>query len=74
MLDFSGDFGMQCLIDRQKLTEISEEHTASIFRLEGFEPRSAHMGFVVDSGALGQVFYEYFGFPFQFSFHRLLAK
>jgi hypothetical protein len=30
------------------------------------------MGFVVDKVALGQVFPEYFGFPCQFSFHRLL--
>jgi hypothetical protein len=30
------------------------------------------MGFVVDKVALGQVFSEYFGFPCQFSFHRLL--
>jgi hypothetical protein len=30
------------------------------------------MGFVVDKVALGQVFSEYFGFPLQFSFHRLL--
>jgi hypothetical protein len=38
----------------------------------GFDPRSGHMGFVVDKVALGQVFFEYFGFPCQFSFHRLL--
>jgi hypothetical protein len=30
------------------------------------------MGFVVDKVALGQVYSEYLGFPFQFSFHRLL--
>jgi hypothetical protein len=30
------------------------------------------MGFVVDKVALGQVLREYFGFPCQFSFHRLL--
>jgi hypothetical protein len=30
------------------------------------------VGFVVDKVALGQVFFEYFGFPCQFSFHRLL--
>jgi hypothetical protein len=30
------------------------------------------VGFVVDKGALWQVFSEYFGFPYQFSFHRLL--
>jgi hypothetical protein len=30
------------------------------------------VGFAVDKVALGQVFSEYFGFPCQFSFHRLL--
>jgi hypothetical protein len=34
--------------------------------------RSGHVGFVVDKVALGQVFSEYFGFPCQFLFHRLL--
>jgi hypothetical protein len=29
------------------------------------------VGFVVDEVALGQVLSEYFGFPCQFSFHRL---
>jgi hypothetical protein len=38
----------------------------------GFEPRSGHVAFVVDSVVLGQVFSEYFGVPCQFSFHRLL--
>jgi hypothetical protein len=33
---------------------------------------SGHVGFVLDKVALGQVFSEYFGFPCQFSFHRLL--
>jgi hypothetical protein len=32
---------------------------------------SGHVGFVVDKTAMGQVFFEYFGFPYQ-SFHRLL--
>jgi hypothetical protein len=41
-------------------------------RRPGFEPRSGHVGFVVDRVALGQVSSEYFGFPCQFSFHRLL--
>jgi hypothetical protein len=41
-------------------------------RLPRFEPRSGHMGFVVDKVALRQVFSDYFGFPCQFSFHRLL--
>jgi hypothetical protein len=30
------------------------------------------VGFVVDKTELGQVFSDYFGFPFQFSFHLLL--
>jgi hypothetical protein len=41
-------------------------------RRPGFLPRSGHVGFLVDIIALEQVFYEYFGFPCQFSFHRLL--
>jgi hypothetical protein len=40
-------------------------------RRPGFDSRSGHMGFV-DKVALGQVFSEYFRFPRQFSFHRLL--
>jgi hypothetical protein len=36
------------------------------------EPTSGNVGFVVDKVALGQVFSEYFGFPCQFLFHRLL--
>jgi hypothetical protein len=38
----------------------------------GFDPRSGHVGFLVDKVTLRQVFSEYFGFPCQFSFHRLL--
>jgi hypothetical protein len=41
-------------------------------RRPGFEPRPVHVGFVVDKVVLRQVFSEYFGFPCQFSFHRLL--
>jgi hypothetical protein len=36
-----------------------------------FEPLSDHVKFVVDKLALGQVFSEYFGVPWQ-SFHRIL--
>jgi hypothetical protein len=32
----------------------------------------SHVGFVVDKVALGQVFSEYFGFPYQSSFHQFL--
>jgi hypothetical protein len=39
--------------------------------MAGFEPRSGHVGFMVDEVALGQVFSEYFGFPCEFSFHQL---
>jgi hypothetical protein len=45
---------------------------ASQPRRPRFEPRSGHVGFVVDKVKLGQVFSECFGFPCQFSFHRLL--
>jgi hypothetical protein len=41
-------------------------------RRPGFEPRSGHVEFVVDKVAVGQVFSEYFGFPCQLTFHRLL--
>jgi hypothetical protein len=41
-------------------------------RRPGFEPRSSRVGFVMDKVALGQVFSKLFGFPCQFSFHRLL--
>jgi hypothetical protein len=41
-------------------------------RRPGFEPRSSHVGFVVDKVGLRQVFSEFFCFPCQFSFHRLL--
>jgi hypothetical protein len=42
-------------------------------RRPGFEPRLGHVGFVAaDKVALGQVFSEYFSFPCQFSFHRVL--
>jgi hypothetical protein len=34
--------------------------------------RSDRVGFVVDKMSMGQVFSEYFGFPRQFLFHRLL--
>jgi Zn-dependent M28 family amino/carboxypeptidase len=40
--------------------------------LPRFDPRSGHVGFVVDKVALGQVFSEYFGFPCRSSFHQLL--
>jgi hypothetical protein len=34
-------------------------------------PQSRSLGFVVGKVALEHVFSEYFGFPYQFSFHRL---
>jgi hypothetical protein len=36
------------------------------------DPRSGHVGFVMDTDALGQVSSEYFDFPCQFLFPRLL--
>jgi hypothetical protein len=41
-------------------------------RRPGVEPRSGHVGFVVDKVVPRQVFTEYCDFPCQFSFHRLL--
>jgi hypothetical protein len=41
-------------------------------RRPGFELGSGQIGFVVDKVALGQVFSEYFGFPFQSLFHQIL--
>jgi hypothetical protein len=38
----------------------------------GFEPSWNHVGFVVDKAGLRQVFSEFFGFPYKFSFYRLL--
>jgi hypothetical protein len=40
-------------------------------RRPGIEPRSGHVGFVVDKVALGQIFSGYFGFPCQ-PFHQLV--
>jgi hypothetical protein len=34
--------------------------------------QAEHVGFVVDKVALGQVFFEYFSFPCQSSFHQFL--
>jgi hypothetical protein len=50
---------------------LMSEYDVFILHMPGFEPRSGHVGFVVEKVALGQVFSEYFGFPCQFSFHRL---
>jgi hypothetical protein len=41
-------------------------------RQPGFDPRSSHVGLVVDKVALEQVSSEYFEFPCQFSFHQTL--
>jgi hypothetical protein len=41
-------------------------------RRPGFQPRSGHVGFLVDKVELRQVFSDYFGFPCQFSFHQHL--
>jgi hypothetical protein len=36
------------------------------------QTRVGQVGFVVDKVALGQVFYEHSGFPYQSSFHQVL--
>jgi hypothetical protein len=47
----------------QQIFVVSYFKTLSVFRLYTVG---------LDKVALGQVFSEYFGFPYQFSFHRLL--
>jgi hypothetical protein len=42
-------------------------------QLPGFDPGSGQVVFVVDKVALERVFFfEYFGFPYQSSFHQIL--
>jgi hypothetical protein len=41
-------------------------------RRPGFAPGSGQVGFVLEKVALGQVFFKYFGFPCQSSFHQIL--
>jgi hypothetical protein len=38
----------------------------------GSSPRLDHVEFLVEKVVLGQVFFEYLGLPYQFSFHQLL--
>jgi hypothetical protein len=40
-------------------------------RRPGFDPRSNHVGYMVDKLTRGQVSSEYFGFPYQLSFHQM---
>jgi hypothetical protein len=66
---------MQCrvVLERQVTLLLRPRHSSGFpLPRPGFYPRSGHVGFVVDKVALNQVFSEYFGFPRQFSFHRLL--
>jgi hypothetical protein len=37
-----------------------------------FDPRTGHVGFVVDKVEMEQVFSKYFSFLFQLSFHQML--
>jgi hypothetical protein len=40
----------------------------------GFDPGSGQVGFFVDKVALRQVFSEYFGFPYQSTFHQIAPQ
>jgi hypothetical protein len=78
---FSGlcsfDFSLQCYL-KDKVhrtnpqTDIKFWENMQLPRRPVFEPMSSHVGFVVDKLALGQILSEYFGFPCQFSFRRLI--
>jgi hypothetical protein len=41
-------------------------------RRPGLDLRSGHVGFVTNNVSLGQIFFEYFGFPYQFSSRQIL--
>jgi hypothetical protein len=43
--------------------QIGSTISQEVTRWPRFEPESGHVGFVVDTVALGQVFSEYFGSP-----------
>jgi hypothetical protein len=63
-----------CLVDRYRRFEGKLRRLVAGFppQRTGLDARSGHVEFVVDEVTLGQVFSEYFNFPCQFSFHRLL--
>jgi hypothetical protein len=65
-------FYMFGLVWNRAVPELRRLVTGFPSRRPGFDPRSGHVGFVVDKVALGQVFSEYFGFHCRFSFHWLL--
>jgi hypothetical protein len=60
------------LMLRIRRTQVQTPARRLTILIEVFVHRSGHVEFVVDEVALGQVFSEYFGFPCQFAFHRLL--
>jgi hypothetical protein len=44
----------------------------AVSRRLGFQPRSGHVGFMLDKVALGKVFSEYFGFSYQLLLRQIL--
>jgi hypothetical protein len=59
-----GQISAHCVVNGQ-------DETQGLYhppRRSGFEPSSRHVEFVDDEETLGQVFFEYFGSPCQFSF------
>jgi hypothetical protein len=58
-----------CVLARSRLLVASRQAPPW---LPGFQLRSGHVSSVVDTVALGQVFSEYFRFPYQFSFYQML--
>jgi hypothetical protein len=48
------------------------DHRFSLWpRPPGFYPRPSYVGFVMGKVTLGQVFFEHFGFSYQFVFYQL---
>jgi hypothetical protein len=68
-LQLGGIYIATTLLGRAIAQEVSHQLPTSAVRVPA---RSVHVGFVVGKVARGQIFSEYFDFPWQLSFHRLL--
>jgi hypothetical protein len=68
-LDFSIDLILPVLKGRTTAQAVSLWFPIATAQLRS---QAKSVGFVVDNVVLGQVFFQFFGFPCQLSFHRLL--
>jgi hypothetical protein len=77
---FFNYFRFPCQFSFHRLLNIHNHHHPGLVQFVGFPPRwplfdarSGYVGYVTGKVALGQVFFNYFRFPWQFSFRRLLS-